>query len=55
MDRVKSLKGPRPHNQADADGGGDLGKPDNGPRLRSQNPQTPAPDLDCVMEDLKHM
>jgi len=33
--RVKALTGARPHNQADADGGGDLGKPDNGPKLRA--------------------
>ncbi len=33
--RIKELKGPRPHRQADAEKAGNVGAPDNGPRLRS--------------------
>lgn len=33
--RIKELKGPRPHRQEDAEKAGNVGAPDNGPRLRS--------------------
>lgn len=36
--RVKLMKGPKPHNQLDADLAGGMGLPDNGPRLRSEEP-----------------
>lgn len=50
--RLKSLKGARPHNQMDADMGGDMGRPDNGPPLRSQQP---AVDVDQLMEGIERM
>ena len=37
------LQGPRPHNQGDADAAGGMGKPDNGPRLRSADAAVAVP------------
>lgn len=51
--RLKSLKGAKPHNQLDADMGGDMGKPDHGPRLRNQ--KQPTVSIDEVMEGLERM
>ena len=33
--RIKELQGERPHRQSDAEAAAGVGKPDNGPRLRS--------------------
>ena len=33
--RIKELQGDRPHRQGDADKAGNMGAPDNGPKLRS--------------------
>ena len=33
--RIKELQGDRPHRQADAEKAGNMGAPDNGPKLRS--------------------
>ncbi len=52
LHRLKSLKGARPHNQMDADIGGDVGKPDNGPKLRNLRPDV---NMDEVMEGLQRM
>lgn len=52
--RLKALKGARPHNQKDADMAGDLGKPDNGAKLRSID-QRPVVDMDVVMEGLQQL
>ena len=35
LHRIKELKGERPHRQSDAEAAAGVGKPDNGPRLRS--------------------
>lgn len=33
--RIKELQGDRPHRQGDAEKAGNMGAPDNGPKLRS--------------------
>ena len=40
--RVKQIMGDRPHNQGDAEAAAGMGKPDNGPKLRSR---APAPEV----------
>mmetsp|Transcript_15677 Transcript_15677/g.47268 ORF Transcript_15677/g.47268 Transcript_15677/m.47268 type:complete len:148 (+) Transcript_15677:179-622(+) len=40
--RIKVLKGARPHNATDAEKAGNMGTPDNGPRLRSADATAPA-------------
>ncbi|KAK9828307.1 hypothetical protein WJX74_008194 [Apatococcus lobatus] len=40
--RIKELMGPKPHDNLDAEVAGNMGRPDNGPKLRPQS-AVPAP------------
>ena len=40
--RIKELMGPKPHNNLDAEVAGNMGAPDNGPKLRP-HAAVPAP------------